>query len=162
MSSLLFISSSSLLVILKNSKIILHRLCVGASGRTVVLSTSTGWFTSPQLLYQSGHCQLWPMKFTEDTGDLFFFDRLFCTHKHTHAQTKQSRGILNTHIQHRLSATLFIQFLHRSPLHKCPSFQTSLDCRRDGWRDGTEEGRGRSSRNKGEASICTPIVFPSL
>lgn len=42
MSSLLFLSSSSLLLILKNSKFSFPWLYVGASGRTVVLSTSTG------------------------------------------------------------------------------------------------------------------------
>lgn len=41
-SSLLLLSSSSLLLILKNPKFNLHWLYVGASGRTVFLSTSTG------------------------------------------------------------------------------------------------------------------------
>lgn len=123
MSSLLFLSSSSLLLILKNSKFSLPWLYVGASGRTVVLSTSTGWFTSPQLLYQSGHCQLWPMKITEDTGGLFFFDSLVCTHKHTHAQTKKSRGILNTHMQH--SYIIYSVFTQIPSSQQCPSFQTS-------------------------------------
>lgn len=152
MSSLLFLSSSSLLLILKNSKFTLHWLYVGASGRTVVLSTSTGWFTSPQLLYQSGHCQLWPMKITEDTGGLFFFDRLVCTHKNTHSQTKQRRGIFNTHIQHRPSATLFIQFLHRSPLHnsvppfKHPETAEGMDGEM-GWRKGGAGHPGTRERH---------------
>lgn len=82
----------------------------------------------------------------------FSFDRLGHTHTHTHDTP---------------SAILFIQILHRCsasrplllsvPLSEHP--ETAGKKGIEGWRDG---GRGRSSRNKGEASICTPIVFPSL
>lgn len=142
MSSLLFLSSSSLLLILKNSKFSFPWLYVGASGRTVVLSTSTGWFTSPQLLYQSGHCQLWPMKITEDTGGLFFFDSLVCTHKHTHAQTKEKqRYFKHTHTTQTVRYIIYSVFTQIPSSQQCPPFQTSRDCRRDGWRDGTEGRR---------------------
>lgn len=84
------------------------------------------------------------------------------TQTHTCTNKARQRYFKHTHTTPTAHYTIYSVFTQIPSSQHCPFFQTSWDCRRDGWRDGTEEGRDRSPRNKGEAAICTPIVFPSL
>lgn len=117
------------------------------------------------------------MKITEDTrglSPLTVMLKHIHTHTNTQVQTKKHANSINTHPQNTLSAIyLFIFYTDAQPVALFSTvslFQNilglqkgAMEERMEDW-DGGREGRGwgGSSRNKGEASICTPIVFPSL